>query len=96
MAGLTCRRDLLRECSAFNEAEEFTQASALRLVESIGWIRIIDVGSLAEGKVYRKQHSTQFHVNPRIASKFAALAAEERERSATIVKHFAELKAAAR
>jgi hypothetical protein len=86
------RRDLLRGCSAFNEAEEYAQATALRLVESFGWIRIIDVGSITEGKVYRKPHPTQFHVNPKIATKFAALAAEERARNATIVKHFAELR----
>jgi hypothetical protein len=90
--GKLATRDLLSGCSVFNKAEEHTQGTALRLVEQFGWIRLMDTEIVAEGKVYKKLRPTQFRVNPKIAAKFAALAAEERERNATIVKHLAELK----
>jgi len=93
--GKFATRDLLSGCSVFNKAEEHTQATALRLVEQFGWIRLIDTEIVADGKVYKKLRPTQFYVNPKIPAKFAALAAEERERNATIVKHLAELKAKA-
>jgi hypothetical protein len=78
------RRDLLRRVRAFKDADESRQAAALRLLVDLGWLRESDGG-------YAKAQPTRFDVNPKLATKFAALAEQERERRAMVRERIAEV-----
>ncbi|HEX4050499.1 MAG TPA: DUF3987 domain-containing protein [Steroidobacteraceae bacterium] len=77
------RRDLQRNVVAFRKADEREQAQSIDLLIDLGWLRPATDG-------YRKAHATRFAVNPRIAERFAQLAAAERERRAAVRELIAE------
>jgi hypothetical protein len=71
------RRDILRHCRAFKNASERDQARALDLLVDLGWLRTLTSG-------YRKPQPTRFAVNPLLATTFAAIAEQERNRRASV------------
>ncbi len=65
------RRDLIQRISSFRDADEGVQAAALRLLGDLAWVRESEGG-------YQKAQPTRFTINPRLHTRFAAVAEKER------------------
>ncbi len=77
------RRDVLRHVLAFRNADDGVQASAMRLLADLAWVREVDGG-------YQKAQPTRYAVNPEIANRFGALAERERARRAAVRERIAD------
>jgi hypothetical protein len=77
------RRTLIQTVRAFRKATSELQGDALRLLIDFGWLRQAENG-------YKKAMHARYDVNPLLAQKFAAIAAGEKERRATVREVIAE------
>jgi len=77
------RRELVQGVPAFRKATQELQDAVLRLLVDLGWLRHLEGG-------YQKPLPARFMVNPAVEAKFAAIAAQERERRAAVRGAMAE------
>jgi hypothetical protein len=76
MDNVLARRDILNHVHGYKKADEGTQASAMRFLEEMGWVRPLD------GAQLRKTGPTRYAMNPRIPTVFFEQSATERKRRA--------------
>jgi len=71
------RRELVQGVPAFRKATPELQDAVLRLLVDLGWLRHLEGG-------YQKPLPARFMVNPNVQAKFAAIAAQERDRRTAV------------